>query len=179
MTAATEANGSTAAGAFSNGRPGTRTARLSAIEQALMTHVVTSQSQLSSILAAQGIEVTQATLSRDLDEMNATKTRMPDGTVAYTLDDQPPRRFADSGVDEKAEAHMARVLSGLVTSVARANNLIVVHTSSGAAQYVGSVIDRQTVAGVLGCIAGDDTVMIVCSDDDVAAARADWLLNIA
>lgn len=166
-------------GSSTNGRPATRTARLSAIEQALVTHVVTSQSQLSAILAAQGIEVTQATLSRDLDEMNATKTRMPDGSVAYTIDDQPPEAFADSGVDAKAEAHMARVLSGLVTSVARANNLIVVHTSSGAAQYVGSVIDHQTVAGVLGCIAGDDTVMIICATNEVAEARADWLLNIA
>ena len=59
-------------------RPATRTARLSAIEQALLTRIVTSQSQLSQILADQGIEVTQATLSRDLDEIHATKTRLAD-----------------------------------------------------------------------------------------------------
>lgn len=157
-------------------RPATRTARLSAIEQALEAHVVTSQSQLSDILASQGIEVTQATLSRDLDEMGAVKTRLADGAVAYTLADREPEG-ADG--DGKADAHTARVLSGLVTSVARANNLVVVHTSSGAAQYVGSVVDRQSADGVLGTIAGDDTVMIICASDDVAARRADWLLNIA
>ena len=68
-------------------RPATRTARLSAIEQALLTRIVTSQSQLSQILADQGIEVTQATLSRDLDEMHATKTRLADGTVAFGSND--------------------------------------------------------------------------------------------
>ena len=69
-------------------RPATRTARLSAIEQALLTRIVTSQSQLSQILADQGIEVTQATLSRDLDEIHATKTRLADGTVAYAVGKQ-------------------------------------------------------------------------------------------
>ena len=69
-------------------RPATRAARLSAIEQALLTRIVTSQSQLSQILADQGIEVTQATLSRDLDEIHATKTRLADGTW--------PMRWADS-----------------------------------------------------------------------------------
>ena len=63
-------------------RPATRAARLSAIEQALATHIITSQSQLSKILIDEGIAVTQATLSRDLDEMHAVKTRLKDGTVA-------------------------------------------------------------------------------------------------
>ena len=64
-------------------RPATRAARLSAIEQALATHIITSQSQLSKILIDEDIAVTQATLSRDLDEMHAVKTRLKDGTVAY------------------------------------------------------------------------------------------------
>ena len=66
-------------------RPASRAARLSAIEQALATHIITSQSQLSKILIDEGIAVTQATLSRDLDEMHAVKTRLKDGTVAYTV----------------------------------------------------------------------------------------------
>ena len=70
-------------------RPATRAARLSAIEQALLTRIVTSQSQLSQILADQGIEVTQATLSRDLEEIPATNTPLPDGTEAYALGRQP------------------------------------------------------------------------------------------
>ena len=149
-------------------RPATRSARLSAIEQALLTRIVTSQSQLSQILADQGIEVTQATLSRDLDEIHATKTRLADGT-----------EHPASNPDAKTEQQISRVLSGLVTSVAAARNLVVVHTPSGAAQYVASVIDKQPIEGVLGTIAGDDTVMVICSEDDVAKRRAQWLLDVA
>ena len=159
-------------------RPATRAARLSAIEQALLTRIVTSQSQLSQILADQGIEVTQATLSRDLDEMHAVKTRLKDGTVAYTVGRSV---VASEGEDvgERGEAQMSRVLNGLVTSVAAAGNLVVVHTPSGAAQYVASVIDKQPIEGVLGTIAGDDTVMVICTNDDTAVSRSDWLLSLA
>lgn len=159
-------------------RPSSRAARLSVVEETLLRYIVTSQSQLSSILADEGIEVTQATLSRDLDELGAVKTRLSDGTIAYTIADHRPDA-GSAGVNAKAEQQMARVLTGLVTSVAAARNLVVVHTPSGAAQYVASVIDRQPVDGVLGTIAGDDTVMVVCADDDVADARCDWLLDIA
>ena len=146
-------------------RPATRTARLSAIEQALLTRIVTSQSQLSQILADQGIEVTQATLSRDLDEIHATKTRLADGTVAYAVGKQNIDEHPASNPDAKTEQQISRVLSGLVTSVA--------------AQYVASVIDKQPIEGVLGTIAGDDTVMVICSEDDVAKRRAQWLLDVA
>jgi transcriptional regulator of arginine metabolism len=169
-------------------RPATRAARLSAIEEALATHVITSQSQLSSILNGEGIEVTQATLSRDLDEMHATKTRLDDGTVAYTVDRESgyPRveqvggeEACGSAALQKIEQQMSRVLSGLVTSVAFARNLVVVHTPSGAAQYVASVIDRQPIDSVLGTIAGDDTVLVICTDERTAGLRAQWLLDIA
>lgn len=158
-------------------RPATRTARLSVIEEILLTHVITSQSQLSGILSDEGIAVTQATLSRDLDEIHAMKTRLPDGTVAYTVGDRAAHPL--TGIGEKAEQQMAKVLGGLVTSVACARNLIVVHTPSGAAQYVASVIDRQPIEGVLGTIAGDDTVMAICSDDETAAVQSKWLLAVA
>ena len=147
-------------------RPATRAARLSAIEQALATHI------------DEGIAVTQATLSRDLDEMHAVKTRLKDGTVAYTVGRSV---VASEGEDvgERGEAQMSRVLNGLVTSVAAARNLVVVHTPSGAAQYVASVIDKQPIEGVLGTIAGDDTVMVICTNDDTAVSRSDWLLSLA
>ncbi|PWG60245.1 arginine repressor [Bifidobacterium catulorum] len=163
-------------------RPTTRAARLSAIEQALLTHVVTSQSQLSGILASQGIAVTQATLSRDLDEINATKVRTSDGSMAYAIAESTRHTASETSTANtgtKNEQQMSRVLSGLVTSVAAASNLVVVHTPSGAAQYVASVIDRQPIDGILGTIAGDDTVMMVCTDDDTARIRAEWLLSLA
>lgn len=154
-------------------RPATRAARLSAIEEMLLHHIVTSQSQLSDMLSDEGIDVTQATLSRDLEEINATKTRLENGTVAYVLG------YGQSTTPKSAQQQMSRTLSGLVTSVASARNLAVIHTPSGAAQYVASVMDRQSLDDVLGTIAGDDTVLIICKDDQSAAARAKWLLSIA
>ena len=149
-------------------RPATRTARLSAIEQALLTRIVTSQSQLSQILADQGIEVTQATLSRDLDEIHATKTRLADGTVAYAVGKQNIDEHPASNPDAKTEQQISRVLSGLVTSVA---------LSSAASDVYKR--QKQPIEGVLGTIAGDDTVMVICSEDDVAKRRAQWLLDVA
>ncbi|WP_093961082.1 arginine repressor [Bifidobacterium vansinderenii] len=163
-------------------RPATRAARLSAIEQALRSHTVTSQSQLSEILAAQGIAVTQATLSRDLDEMNAVKVRVAGGAMAYAIGGSSGHHGEDRAHVElgaKNEQQMSRVLSGLVTSVAAARNLVVVHTPSGAAQYVASVIDRHPLEGILGTIAGDDTVLMICTDDDMAVRRSEWLLSLA
>ena len=154
-------------------RPATRAARLSAIEQVLLKHIVTSQSQLSDLLSQEGIEVTQATLSRDLDEINAMKMRLSNGSIAYTIGDRP------LGIGSKAEQQISRVLSGVVTSVAAAKNLVVIHTPSGAAQYVASVIDKQPIDGVLGTIAGDDTVMVICAEDDIAFERSQWLLTLA
>jgi transcriptional regulator of arginine metabolism len=159
-------------------RPATRAARLSAIEQALLTHIITSQSQLSSVLADEGIEVTQATLSRDLDEMNATKARLRDGTVAYTLGDEPADDGSGSGT-ERIEQQISRVLSGLLVSVADAGRLVVIHTPSGAAQYVASVIDRQPLDGVLGTIAGDDTVLMICAEESMAHDGPPGCLSVA
>ena len=160
-------------------RPSSRAARHSAIEDALARYVITSQQQLSDVLAREGIEATQATLSRDLDEIHATKVRRPDGTTAYATPSML-EAAAQGMVDEtRAGQQIGRILNGLITSVAAARNLIVVHTPSGVAQYVASVIDRQPIRGVLGTIAGDDTVMVIAQSDEVARKRADWLLAVA
>ncbi|KAB8295557.1 arginine repressor [Bifidobacterium avesanii] len=160
-------------------RPSTRAARHSMIEYALAHYVITSQQQLSDVLAEQGVEVTQATLSRDLDEMHAAKVRRPDGTTAYATPSMADEIVQRVVADGKSEAQMGRILNGLLTSAAAARNLVVVHTPSGAAQYVASVIDRYAIDGVLGTIAGDDTVLIIAQDDAIAADRADWLLSLA
>jgi transcriptional regulator of arginine metabolism len=177
-------------------RPTTRAARHSAIQEVLAQHIITSQQQLAEVLASQHIEVTQATLSRDLDEMHATKVRNADGSICYTVpglhNDGSLNGLISSDEDHghddsalswshmsKFEQQMSRVLSGLVTSVACAQNLVVVHTPSGAAQYVASVLDRQPIDGILGTIAGDDTVMAIASDNDTATHRASWLLALA
>lgn len=158
-------------------RPATKAARLNAIEQALLSEVITSQSQLASVLARNGFDVTQATLSRDLDEINAVKIRLTDGRIAYVLGDGTGNRHAMDTV--RIDQQVARTLSGLITEVGFANNIVVIHTPSGAAQYVASVIDRQPLKGILGSVAGDDTVLMVCVSNEEAENRANWMLSVA
>lgn len=158
-------------------RPTTKAARLNAIEQALLSEVITSQSQLAKVLARHGFEVTQATLSRDLDEINAVKIRLTDGRIAYVLGDGTGNRHAMDTV--RIDQQVARTLSGLITEVGFANNIVVIHTPSGAAQYVASVIDRQPLKGILGSVAGDDTVLMVCVSNEEAEDRANWMLSVA
>lgn len=205
-------------------RPQTRTARLSVIEEILRNYIITSQAQLQDQLAQEGISVTQATLSRDLDELQAIKIRSAQGSMVYAVPEQSmeatapqqtniadQRASSDTAYDNMQHAHntreqntestadalenamqsehaireskleqqLSRILSGLVTSVVAANNLIVVHTPSGAAQYAASALDRQPLEGVLGTIAGDDTVLIITVNNDVAQERMQWLLSIA
>ncbi|MDD6461526.1 MAG: arginine repressor [Bifidobacteriaceae bacterium] len=167
-------------------RPMTKAARLSVIEDVLLNHIVTSQQQLLGMLAQQGLDVTQSTLSRDLDELHAVKTRKADGSVAYemplpahanttgaqTVEPMPAASMRD-------EQQLSKTLTGLVISVAAAGNIVVLHTPSGAAQYLGSVLDRASLDSVLGTIAGDDTVMIVTSDAPSAQRTAQRLLALA
>lgn len=169
-------------------RPMTKAARLSVIEDVLLKHIVTSQQQLLIMLAEQGLDVTQSTLSRDLDELHAVKTRKADGSVAYELP-LPPHTHTSAATDAsgsdtlfapaKEDPLLSKTLTGMVLSVAAAGNIVVLHTPSGAAQYLGSVLDRANLDSVLGTIAGDDTVMIVTSDADGAQRTAQRLLSLA
>ena len=149
-------------------RPMTKAARLSVIEDVLLKHIVTSQQQLLIMLAV--------------------KTRKADGSVAYELP-LPPHTHTSSATDAsgsdtlfapaKEDPLLSKTLTGMVLSVAAAGNIVVLHTPSGAAQYLGSVLDRANLDSVLGTIAGDDTVMVVTSDADGAQRTAQRLLSLA
>lgn len=167
-------------------RPATKIARLDAIRQALLQTRVGSQQQLSEILRDQGIEVTQATLSRDLDDLHASKMRYPDGALAYWIPDSSDQTVleaatvigGEAGGENKTEQYLSKILSGLITSVVTTGNLLVMRTPAGAAQYAASALDRQSLDGVLGTIAGDDTVLVITSDASVAQERAHWLIGM-
>ncbi|MDD6373682.1 MAG: arginine repressor [Bifidobacteriaceae bacterium] len=163
-------------------RPVTKAARLSVIEEALLTTVITSQQQLLDVLSREGLDVTQSTLSRDLDELHAVKTRRPDGTVAYEIPEPATEGEGKHNPDKlsaKDAQQLSKILPGLIVSVASAGNIVVIHTPSGAAQYLGSVLDRAPLESVLGTIAGDDTVMMVIADERSAEAAVRWLLRLA
>lgn len=114
---------------------------------------VTSQTQLVKMLRSSGFPVTQATVSRDLDELGAVKVRR-DGRVVYSL----PSESASVPVGDA----VSRMFSESVLSLESTGNLVVVKTPPGHAGMVGGAMDRLAIEGVAGTIAGDDTILVVC-----------------
>ncbi|MGH9303071.1 MAG: arginine repressor [Acidimicrobiales bacterium] len=121
----------------------------------LAEHCVTSQEQLVELLLQDGISATQATVSRDLEEVGAVKVRVP-GTdrLVYALAELPRDQLVP-------EEHLRRVLGEWVVDVASSSNLVVLHTPPGSAHVVASALDRSNLEGMLGTLAGDDTVLVV------------------
>jgi transcriptional regulator of arginine metabolism len=142
----------------------TRSARQARIVEIIAAAPVTSQTQLARLLAEAGIEVTQATLSRDLEELGAVKLRGADGAPAsYVLPpENAPLRPALS--PEAAPARLTRLLADLLTGAEGSANLAVLRTPPGAAQFLASALDKVALPDVLGTIAGDDTLMVVSRD---------------
>lgn len=127
------------------------------IVRLLETHAVSSQGQLVELLEAEGVTATQATVSRDLEELGAVKVRMPGGHTGYAIPELPKDQIAP-------EEHLHRVLSEWVVEVGSSANIVVVRTPPGSAHVVASAIDRAAMDSVLGTVAGDDTVLVVASE---------------
>ena len=146
-----------------------KTQRQQRIVRLLEQHAVGSQGQLVDLLASDGIVATQATVSRDLDELGAVKVRVPGGETVYAIPQLPKDHAAP-------EDHLRRVLGDWVAEVAHSANLVVVRTPPGSAHVVASALDRAALAGSIGTVAGDDTVLVVCTEaaggSEVAAKLA-------
>jgi transcriptional regulator of arginine metabolism len=153
----------------------TRAARQARIVELITQRAVHSQSELLALLEAEGIGSTQATLSRDLDELGAVKLRGADGGIpVYVIpDDGSPVRGIEGGT-----ARLARLLGELLTSVDSSGNLAVLRTPPGAAHYLASALDRAALHDVVGTIAGDDTLLVVAREPRTGAELADRLQNL-
>jgi transcriptional regulator of arginine metabolism len=138
----------------------------------LETHAVTNQAQLVSLLADEGVEATQTTVSRDLEEVGAVKVRVPGGETVYALPELPVHQVAP-------EDHLRRVLGEWVVEVAHSANIVVLRTPPGSAHVVGSALDRSGFEGVIGTVAGDDTVLVVASEDTGGARVARRIAGLA
>jgi transcriptional regulator of arginine metabolism len=154
----------------------TRAGRQARIVAILSSASVRSQSELAALLANEGIEVTQATLSRDLEELGAVKLRGADGGVGVYVvpEDGSPVRGVSGGT-----ARLSRLLSELLVSVDSSANLAVLRTPPGAAHYLASAVDRAALAYVVGTIAGDDTVFVVAREPMTGAELATALESLA
>lgn len=157
-------------------QPDTKAARHGAIQDVLASRDITSQEQLRQVLRARGIETTQATLSRDLLEMRATKVRTSAGAQVYTVPD------VDGGQTHGADAARARLVrwcQDLLVAADLAENLLVLRTPVGAANLLGSAIDAVRLDTVVGTIAGDDTVLVICRDRAAGEHTRGLLLALA
>ncbi len=142
------------------------------VAKLLARHQVTSQPQLVELLAAQGVSATQATVSRDLEDLGAVKVRVPGGETVYAIPEYEPDRIAP-------EDHLRRVLGEWVAEVSHSGNLVVVRTPPGCAHVVASALDRSGVSGVLGTVAGDDTLLCVANEKLGGAQLAANLRQLA
>ncbi len=146
--------------------------RQQAISRLLEHHAVTNQPQLVELLAEEGITATQATVSRDLDDLGAIKVRVPGGATAYAVPEFVPERVAP--LDQ-----LRRVMGEWVAEVTHSGNLVIVRTPPGCAHVVASALDRSSLDGLLGTVAGDDTMMCVATETVGGAQLAAGLRDLA
>lgn len=141
----------------------TRDHRRRRIRELVATYEVESQTDLVALLASDGIAVTQATVSRDLDELGIGKVRGADGRISYSLPEA---------------GGLAQVLRQFVLRIDASGNLAVVRTPPGAAAAVASAIDSADVPGALATVQGDDTLLVVAAECASGRQVADRLLAI-
>lgn len=149
----------------------TKVQRQTAIVRLIGDHEVTSQPELIELLSGEGIDATQATVSRDLDDIGAVKVRVPSGNTVYAIPELAPDRLAP--LDQ-----LRRVMGEWVGEVAQSGNIVILRTPPGCAHVVGSALDRSRVDGMLGTVAGDDTLMCVSADPD-GSSLAEQLRQLA
>jgi transcriptional regulator of arginine metabolism len=149
-----------------------KTQRQHRVVKLLEQHPVASQAHLVELLAAEGVSATQATVSRDLEDLGAIKVRGPGGDSIYAIPELPWERKAP-------DDHLRRMFTEWVQDVAASGNLVVLRTPPGSAHVVASALDRADLSEVLGTVAGDDTLIIVVREDAGGEAVARQLAELA
>lgn len=146
--------------------------RQQAISKLIGKHAVTNQPQLVELLAARGIAATQATVSRDLEDLGAVKVRVPGGDTVYAIPEYEPARIAP-------EDQLRRVMGEWVAEVRCSGDLVVLRTPPGCAHVVASALDRSGIGGLLGTVAGDDTLLCVAEESVGGKALTTQLRELA
>jgi transcriptional regulator of arginine metabolism len=185
--------------------PATKTARQAQIAS-ILAHAdppVRSQEELASRLVRRGVRVTQATLSRDLEELGAVRLRGAGGVLVYALPGEaggpgsPPGGLAEAAAappagdaappdpDRPPEAdppdpsgRLARIAAELLVAAEASANLVVLRTPAGAAQFLASAVDHAAWPSILGTVAGDDTVLVIARDPAGGEELARALLRL-
>lgn len=150
----------------------TKPQRQHRIQRLLEDNAVSTQERLVELLAADGVVATQATVSRDLEDLGAIKVRVPGGETVYAVPAMPKDAVAP-------EEHLRRVCSEWVVEVSHSHNLVVLRTPPGSAHVVGSALDRAGLPEVLGTVAGDDTVLLIAAESTTGADVARRISTLA
>lgn len=133
-----------------------KTNRQRLIREFIKDHPVSDQKDIVDYLQKQGLQITQATVSRDLNEMGVAKMRNGKGVFQYIF----PQKKSKTSLWHKLEI----LFDNFVVSMDSAENQIIIKTSPGNANGIASYIDQIEINGVLGTLAGDDTILIVTCD---------------
>ena len=144
--------------------------RQATILELIAAEPVASQEDLRALLRQRGWSVTQSTLSRDIQELRLARVSTDEGTRYQR---------GDGGPTAQNRRALDAFLPQLLTSVDGVRELLVVKTEPGGAQAVGEAIDRETNAGVLGTIAGDNTVLVICRSTEARERLARRLKTLA
>lgn len=148
-----------------------RIRRRKAIADLIRAEPLSSQEEVTARLGAIGYSVTQATVSRDLDQIGAVKVKRG-GSLAYALPDQ-------LGDNDWAAERLQRILAEWVVSIEAAGNLVVVRTPPGSAHLVGLALDQAKLDEVAGTICGDDTLFVALRDGVIAGMVANRFRKLA
>jgi transcriptional regulator of arginine metabolism len=143
--------------------------RQQAILQLIGAHQVSSQEELRTLLAARGLNVTQATLSRDLRDLGVVRAPSEDG-ARYML----PEMVAD-----EAKPSLEGLLPQLFSRIDGVGELLVLHTLPSGAQPVAEALDAQGWPEVIGTLAGENTVLIICRSQQAREALTSRILSLA
>jgi transcriptional regulator of arginine metabolism len=159
--------------------PVTKGARQQRIIELLESGQVRSQAELADRLTADGLSVTQATLSRDLVELDAVKVRSASGALVYAVPGEGGDRTPVVRETAASEARLSRLCADLLVSSESSANLVVLRTPPGAANFLAAAMDKAELSDVLGTIAGDDTVLVIARDPAGGGALEQRFLDLA
>jgi transcriptional regulator of arginine metabolism len=155
-----------------------KAARHARIVSILSSRRVRSQAELAAALNDEGFDVTQATLSRDLEELGAVKLRTPDGGLPMYVVPEDGAPLTARAARDAPPQRLARLIDELLVSAQASANLVILRTPPGAAHFLASAVDRAGLPDVLGTIAGDDTILVVARDPDGGKALAHQLVEL-
>ncbi len=141
-----------------------KTNRHTKILELINKYPITTQEELIDYLRNDGYDVTQSTVSRDIKQLRLTKVLLPDGKYRYQ---------ASSGTEKGAKNNFGAIFSSAVVSIDVAMNIVVIKTFSGMAQAACAALDMMSFDSVVGTLAGEDTIIVVCRDIENAQKAAD------